>query len=124
MQRLPGRTPDNWARRIRQGLLGPIPTVEEAIQELGTPALRPNAEISEWPRYFAGAPEQLRDQLSTMAAALQLDELMVVTIVHDHQARLRSYQLLAQAFNLSPIQIRVHSGEFADKLLSNRTNKD
>jgi hypothetical protein len=25
-----------------------------------------------------------------------------VTVVHDHQARLRSHELLAQAFNLQP----------------------
>jgi luciferase family oxidoreductase group 1 len=91
-----------FRRRIRQGHVGPIPTVEEAIQELGPPAPRPNAENSEWPRYFAGTPEQLRDQLSKMATALQLDELMVVTIVHDHRARMRSYELLAQAFDLAP----------------------
>jgi hypothetical protein len=27
---------------------------------------------------------------------------MLVTVVHDHQARLRSYQLLAEAFSLTP----------------------
>jgi luciferase family oxidoreductase group 1 len=94
-----------FRRRIRQGLLGPIPTVEEAIRELGPPAIPTNnSEDSEWPRYCAGSPEQVRDQLSRMATALHLDELMVVTIVHDHRARLRSYELLAQAFDLSPIQ--------------------
>jgi alkanesulfonate monooxygenase SsuD/methylene tetrahydromethanopterin reductase-like flavin-dependent oxidoreductase (luciferase family) len=77
--------------------------VEEAIRELGPPASRPNTDNSEWPRYCAGTPEQVRDQLSKIATALQLDELMVVTIVHDHQARLRSYELLAQAFDLSPV---------------------
>ena len=29
-----------------------------------------------------------------------LDEIMVVTIVHDHAARVRSYELLAEAFDL------------------------
>jgi hypothetical protein len=33
---------------------------------------------------------------------LHLDEVMVVTIVHDHQARLRSHELLAKAFSLQP----------------------
>ena len=89
-----------FRRRIRQGLLGPIPTIEEAIGELGPPTPRPNSDDSEWPRYFAGAPEQVRDQLAKMATALQLEEIMVVTIVHDHQARRRSYELLAQAFGL------------------------
>src|SRR5437763_538979 len=59
-----------FRRRIRQGLLGPIPTVEEAIQELGPPVARPNSDDSEWPRYIAGAPEQVRDQISKMATAL------------------------------------------------------
>jgi len=27
---------------------------------------------------------------------------MVVTVVHDHSARMRSYELLAEAFNLAP----------------------
>jgi hypothetical protein len=38
-----------------------------------------------------------------MATALQLEELMVVTIVHDHQARRRSYELLAQVFELQAV---------------------
>ncbi|HEV2960582.1 MAG TPA: LLM class flavin-dependent oxidoreductase [Candidatus Angelobacter sp.] len=92
-----------FRRRIRQGLLGPIPTIGEAIQELGPPIPRPNSDDSEWPRYFAGAPHQVRDQLSKMATALQLEELMVVTIVHDHQARRRSYELLAQVFELQAV---------------------
>jgi len=90
-----------FRRRIRQGLTGPIPTIEEAIRELGPPVPRPNSDDSEWPRYFAGAPEQVRDQLAKMATALQLEEIMVVTIVHDHQARRRSYELLSEVFNLS-----------------------
>ncbi|MEY4931760.1 MAG: hypothetical protein RLZZ403_80, partial [Pseudomonadota bacterium] len=35
------------------------------------------------------------------AAELKVDELIVVTITHDSRARLRSYELLAQAFGLS-----------------------
>jgi hypothetical protein len=28
--------------------------------------------------------------------------VMLVTVVHDHQARLRSHEILAHAFNLTP----------------------
>jgi alkanesulfonate monooxygenase SsuD/methylene tetrahydromethanopterin reductase-like flavin-dependent oxidoreductase (luciferase family) len=49
-----------------------------------------------------GAPDRVRSQLIDMASQLGIDELMVVTIVHDHQARMRSYELLAAAFELSP----------------------
>ena len=50
----------------------------------------------------SGDPEQVRTQLVDMASLLQVEELMIVTIVHDHHARLRSYELLAQAFELQP----------------------
>jgi hypothetical protein len=37
-----------------------------------------------------------------MASQLHVEELMIVTIVHDHRARMRSYELLAKAFDLKP----------------------
>jgi alkanesulfonate monooxygenase SsuD/methylene tetrahydromethanopterin reductase-like flavin-dependent oxidoreductase (luciferase family) len=91
-----------FRNRIRRGEVGPIPTPEEAIAELGSAAERPTAADAEWPRYIAGDPEQVRTQLVDMASVLHVDELMIVTIVHDHRARMRSYELLAQAFELRP----------------------
>jgi luciferase family oxidoreductase group 1 len=91
-----------FSARIRRGEIGPIPTPEEAIAELG-PAREPRiAGDGEWPRYIAGEPEQVRSQLVDMASVLHVDELMIVTITHDHRARMRSYELLAQAFELRP----------------------
>jgi alkanesulfonate monooxygenase SsuD/methylene tetrahydromethanopterin reductase-like flavin-dependent oxidoreductase (luciferase family) len=91
-----------FRRRIRQGDVRPIPTPEEAIAELGPSPETPPNEPGEWPRYFAGTPDKVRDQLVDMASVLHAEELMIVTIAHDHRARMRSYQLLAEAFNLTP----------------------
>ena len=91
-----------FRRRIRQGDVRPIPTPEEAIAELGPRSEPPPAELGDWPSYFAGTPESVRDHLIDMASVLHVDELMIVTIVHDHRARMRSYELLAKAFNLTP----------------------
>lgn len=91
-----------FRNRIRRGEAGPIPTVEEALAELGPDLEPPRSEDGEWPRYIVGDPEQVRAQLVDMASILQVDELMIVTIVHDHRARMRSYELLAQAFELRP----------------------
>jgi luciferase family oxidoreductase group 1 len=91
-----------FRRRIRQGDVRPIPTPEEAISELGASSGPPPNELGDWPRYFTGTPEIVRDQLIDMASVLHVDELMIVTIVHDHRARMRSYELLARAFNLTP----------------------
>jgi luciferase family oxidoreductase group 1 len=91
-----------FRRRIRQGDVRPIPTPEDAIAELGPSSQLPPSELGDWPPYFAGTPESVRHQLIDMASVLHIDELMIVTIVHNHRARMRSYELLAEAFNLTP----------------------
>jgi alkanesulfonate monooxygenase SsuD/methylene tetrahydromethanopterin reductase-like flavin-dependent oxidoreductase (luciferase family) len=82
---------------------GAIPTPEDALAELGPSpddiALR---ETGEWPRSIIGTPNHVRDTLIDIASVLHIDEVIIVTVVHDHQARMRSYQLLANAFNLTP----------------------
>lgn len=91
-----------FRRRVRQGDVRAIPTPEEALAELGPRAAEPVTDTGEWPRYVMGNPERARTQLIDMASQLAVDELMIVTIVHDHRARLRSYELLAEAFDLHP----------------------
>ncbi|HLK87123.1 MAG TPA: LLM class flavin-dependent oxidoreductase [Candidatus Binataceae bacterium] len=92
-----------FRRRIRQGDVRPIPSPEEALAELGGSGGGPaiDERLGDWPRYFVGTAERVRDQLIDMAGVLHADELMIVTVVHDHRARMRSYELLAQAFNLA-----------------------
>lgn len=88
-------------RRLRRGDHRPVPTVEEAERELAAPDPYPREESGEWPRHVLGSAGSVRSRLEEMAEALGLDELMIVTIVHDHAARLRSYELLARAFGLN-----------------------
>jgi luciferase family oxidoreductase group 1 len=89
-----------FRRRVRMGDTRPIVPPEEAIAELGT--ARDPIVQSEWPRYIVGSPASVRPRLTAVAEQLQLDELMVITVVHDHQARMRSYELLAESFSLAP----------------------
>ena len=77
-----------------------IPTPEEALAELGPRNLEA-APDGEFPRYVIGAPDRVRTQLIDMGSQLGVDEMMIVTIVHDHRARMRSYELLADAFELT-----------------------
>jgi luciferase family oxidoreductase group 1 len=49
-------------------------------------------------RRFIGTPQQVKRQLSELAERLQLDELMVVSPIHDFSARIQSYRYLAEAF--------------------------
>jgi luciferase family oxidoreductase group 1 len=48
-----------------------------------------------------GAPEQVRAQLKALADEYGVDEVMALTITEDYATRLRSYELVAQAFGLS-----------------------
>ena len=92
---------DLWITRLYTGRPGAFPSVEEAEaypyteQEL---AIVHHARR----RTIAGAPEQVRDRLMALASAYGAAELVIVTITFDFKARLRSYQLLAEAFGLHP----------------------
>jgi len=88
-------------RRIRSGDRRPVPTPEEALRELGSGPDPLFPGPGEWPRYIVGTPDTVRTRLVEMAAALGTEEIMAVTITHHHQARLRSYQLLAEAFGIT-----------------------
>lgn len=48
-------------------------------------------------RSLVGSPDKVAARIEEIAAACQADEVMVLTHVHDHEARCRSYELLAAA---------------------------
>ncbi len=50
---------------------------------------------------FTGDPESLKAQLTAFAEENGLDELVILTITYDFEKRMRSYELLADAFDLS-----------------------
>ena len=51
-------------------------------------------------RRISGSPENVRRQIEAVAAEYGAEEVMIVTIAHDHAARRRSYELIAEAFGL------------------------
>jgi len=53
-------------------------------------------------RSILGSPETVRAGIESVAAAYQADEVIVVTITYDHGVRRRSYELIADAFDLEP----------------------
>lgn len=79
-----------------------IVTPEYALERMQTLRSQDLNDPGEWPRVIVGDPEQVHEQLTGIATELGLDEIMAVTVAHDHQARKRSYELLAQAFELKP----------------------
>ena len=90
---------ERWRVDRNRGVLGPLRPPASIAQEGFTPAELPAVEAMR-ARAFVGSPERVAEQLAELAAALQLDELVVNTWAHDPEVRRRSYALLARAFGL------------------------
>jgi luciferase family oxidoreductase group 1 len=93
--------------RLRSGRPGLLPSPAEAMAYPYTAAER--AQIQGYrSHYLIGTPSKVHAQLSELAAQTAADEVMITTMVHEHAARLRSYELLAEAFEL-PRPAQAHS---------------
>ncbi len=93
---------DHRRALMATGRESPILTTEQA---LGWSYSDQEAAIieRERERIVLGTPDQVRDKLLQIQQAYQADELMIITITGEYESRLRSYQLLAEAFELQPV---------------------
>ncbi len=82
---------------LRRGNLVPLPTPERAAEYLRNV---PKAHQGGGRRAVLGTPPQVRAGLEEVADAYGAEEVIVVTICHDHAARVRSYELLAAECDL------------------------
>ncbi len=89
----------NRLRRDRGQYL-PLPSVEEALAYNYTASERASVARNR-SRLFVGSPATIMAKLQPMITASQPDELMIITAVYDHDARKKSYSLLAEAFGPS-----------------------
>jgi luciferase family oxidoreductase group 1 len=78
---------------LHSGRLIPVPPVEQALAFFAEHDVPPTGR-----RAVVGAPDTVRSGLESVARAYGADELMLVTITHDHEARRRSYELAASVF--------------------------
>jgi luciferase family oxidoreductase group 1 len=80
---------------LRQNRPIPVPPPDKALRYLAQhPA--PSGR-----RRIVGSPDTVRAGIEEVVAAYRADEAIVVTITHDHGARRRSYELIAEAFELA-----------------------
>jgi len=82
------------------GIDAPIATAEQALAFPYTEQARAVVQ-RERARAVIGTPQVVQERLLALREQHQADELMVITITGDYPSRLRSYQLLAQAFALT-----------------------
>lgn len=90
----------NFVRRSRGDYL-PLASPEEAAAfdyaPIDRDRIRQNRE-----RLFVGSSKTVRAKLDQLVAATQADEVMITTMVYDHGARRRSYELMAREYGLTP----------------------
>ncbi|MQA79693.1 MAG: MsnO8 family LLM class oxidoreductase [Streptosporangiales bacterium] len=90
-----------WVRSIRSGQGAiPFPTPKEAADHTWTDDDR--ALVADrLDTQFVGTPDTVTERLRTLQRATDADELLVTTITHDHDDRVRSFELLADAWRSS-----------------------
>ncbi len=90
----------HYARRA-QGEYLPLASPEAALAYPYTPIDRERIGRQRT-RLVVGGIARVKERLLALIEATRADELMVTTMVFDHQARRHSYELLAKAFALTP----------------------
>ncbi len=88
----------NWLRR-EHGEYAPLPSPDEAAAHPYSDADRARIARNR-ARLFVGAPATVREKLAAITAASGVDEVMVTSAIYDHEARKRSYALLAKEFGI------------------------
>jgi luciferase family oxidoreductase group 1 len=92
---------DLFIARLYTGRGGRYPTVAEAEAHPYTPWEQEIVRHARG-RRVAGTPAQCRERLEALGQEYGVDEIVVVTITETPETRLRSYELLARAFELTP----------------------
>ena len=86
---------------LRQGRLIAVPPPEKALRFLEQDGR--SASIASPRRGIVGSPETVRAGIEAAVAGYGAEEAIVVTIVYEHAARVRSYELIADAFGLGGV---------------------
>ncbi len=84
---------------LKQGQLIPIPPVDRAVRYLAT-----RERSNGGRRAVIGSPATVRAGLEGVAAEYGAEEVLLLTLTHDHGARRRSYELVAEEFGLAERQ--------------------
>ena len=90
-----------WVR-IRSGVYAPLPTPEQAAAHRYSEAER-RLVLQFRQLVLVGTPESVRAQIESRAARREASEVMITCNLHSHEARLRSYRLIAEAFGMAGI---------------------
>jgi luciferase family oxidoreductase group 1 len=81
------------------GVFSTLPSPEEAANYPWTPQERAIAQSGR-SRHFVGNPDRVADQIRQIATSTGATEVMVTSMIHEPEARRRSYELVASRFRV------------------------
>jgi luciferase family oxidoreductase group 1 len=85
-----------WVR-LRRSEFGPLPSPEEATEYSYSPHERAIVEMYR-SLLVHGTPSQVHDLIGRKIQETGANEVVASSMIHGHSARMRSYELLAEAF--------------------------
>ncbi|MDR3710560.1 MAG: LLM class flavin-dependent oxidoreductase [Capsulimonadaceae bacterium] len=85
---------------LREGKIIKVPPVETAVRYLESKNYGPDGDLPDR-NMLQGTPQRIRPQIEDLARSYGVEEVVLVNIMHDHQARIRSYELIAEEFGLA-----------------------
>ncbi|MBL8779327.1 MAG: LLM class flavin-dependent oxidoreductase [Alphaproteobacteria bacterium] len=88
-----------WVMQLLRNQAGPFPSPAEAAAYPFTEADRVQIRAIS-ARGVTGTPDKVKAGLEKLVAAYGADELVVLSITYEFAARVRSYELIAEAFGL------------------------
>lgn len=105
-ERLASSADYNWLRRAR-GEYHALPSPAEAMAYRYTDRER-DIVLRHRSQLFVGTPADVKSRLDQLAQETQADEIMITSPIYDHEARKKSYTLMAGAYGIAPQM--VHEG--------------
>ena len=94
--------------QLRSGRPGRMPSPDEAMSHVFTP--EEQALVASYKKLqIIGTPEQVRTRIEDIVARTEADEVMIATHAWDPAARIRSYELVAETFNV--LEVRADPGK-------------
>jgi luciferase family oxidoreductase group 1 len=93
---------------LRRNQLIEVPPPDKALEFLAAEGKAVDSAVP-GRRAIIGTPDKVRAALEQLAVEYGAEEVIAVTITYDHQARRRSYELLAEAIGLHPRELAAAS---------------
>ncbi|MEU9254954.1 LLM class flavin-dependent oxidoreductase [Streptomyces sp. NPDC048270] len=110
-----------WRARKDLGHDRPLPSYETTRRHRWTGAELERAKVHRT-ALVSGAPEQVHAALTALASAHGVDELIINTLTPDPADRQRSYELLAEAFDLPRLMGQTGDGLAYERRLARKIN--